>query len=513
MCIKTGWTPYIPRPALIIGVVSRILISALFVVSGWLLALGSRAPAVRPVTSAIEFDQSPYVVRALDTLASRYWSRVAGRDAGLPPHTNGHDEFASAWTQAVRANLRNLPVAVLQQSFTTPGFRHLPATRPGMNVVVAVPGTQHPRQAIVIGAHYDGEPTSRGSAYDDTSGSALILGLTRALGDIWRRDGLPGRTVEFILFDAEEQGLVGSDAYVFTVRQHALMPRPVLMIDEEQSGVGYPVRPFGLLSRQPLPSFAMIDGPVPSQFGRTVAPGPAGLRVLRQRLMAARPAVFRQLSTLYPTLPYNGGDAAAFTVADQQYLRIGPMSICCSDNVPFETLAVPTLTLSSDVSFYSRNATPWAYPFDQPLDTPQTLACDTGGTSRPGAALEAALALPLAISVRLLQDYAPPHSGSGIAVFSSVPVAGKATRFSATGSTRLLWDFGDGTFARGTSARHVYTRAGRYKLAVRAGAEQSSYWVQVHPHPLTFVSPLQGISPPRVIPWHPRALNGTADCP
>src|SRR5581483_2439594 len=101
-------------------------------------------------------------------------------------------------------------------------------------IVVAVPGSRHPERAILVGAHYDGEPTSHGSAYDDTSGSALMLGVARELAALWRVRGLPAETVEFVLFDAEEQGLVGSSAYAFAWQHGAVLPAPDLLINEEQ---------------------------------------------------------------------------------------------------------------------------------------------------------------------------------------------------------------------------------------------------------------------------------------
>src|SRR5947209_4106133 len=124
------------------------------------------ARAARPGASLV--GQGQYMVNMLDAFAGQYWARVAGRDTGLPPRTNGHDEFAARWTREIIAGLHGLPAVVLHQHFAVPGFWGLPARRPGDNIVVLVPGSRYPNQSVVVGAHYDGEPSSKGPAYGDT---------------------------------------------------------------------------------------------------------------------------------------------------------------------------------------------------------------------------------------------------------------------------------------------------------------------------------------------------------
>ena len=289
---------------------------------------------LRPVPASTAGDavsQGPYVLSRMTWFASHYYARVAGRDNDLPPKQNGHDEFAGTWVHEMLANLRGLPVKVFHQSFPTPGFAHLRATLPGVNQVLLVPGSRHPERAIVIGAHYDGEPASLGSAYDDTSGSAVMLGSARALGDLWRRHGLPSVTVEFVLFDGEEQGLVGSDAYLFYLRHKALMPKPVMMIDEEQTGIGYPARPFGLLGMAPMPAYATttVQTPFLKQVYGHVTPSNAGdLTLMRNRLINAISDSFHQLSHVYGTLSFRGGSAKGFVSADRSFIKAGPNPVC-----------------------------------------------------------------------------------------------------------------------------------------------------------------------------------------
>jgi len=81
-----------------------------------------------------------------------------------------------------------------------------------------VPGTLHPEQVIVIGCHYDGEAVSTQSAFDDASGCAIELGVAQALNSYWHSHHIyPARTLRFVIFDCEEQGIFGSFHYV-TIR-------------------------------------------------------------------------------------------------------------------------------------------------------------------------------------------------------------------------------------------------------------------------------------------------------
>ena len=78
------------------------------------------------------------------------------------------------------------------------------------NVVGEIRGTVHPEQVVVLGAHLDSWDLSAG-ATDDGSGVAAVLAAAHAIRDSGVR---PDRTIRFVLFTGEEQGLLGSEAYV-----------------------------------------------------------------------------------------------------------------------------------------------------------------------------------------------------------------------------------------------------------------------------------------------------------
>jgi carboxypeptidase Q len=77
------------------------------------------------------------------------------------------------------------------------------------NVVGEIPGTEHPEQIIVAGGHLDSWDLAEGST-DDGTGATSVLGAAEAIVKSGRK---PRRTIRFVLFTGEEQGLLGSLAY------------------------------------------------------------------------------------------------------------------------------------------------------------------------------------------------------------------------------------------------------------------------------------------------------------
>jgi Zn-dependent M28 family amino/carboxypeptidase len=102
-----------------------------------------------------------------------------------------------------------------------PGFEH-PFTwtrggdtipRAGVNLVGRLEGSTFPERYIVVSAHYDHLGVRDGEVYngadDDASGSMGLVALARAARSVQLRHSLL-----FVAFDAEEDGLRGSRAFV-----------------------------------------------------------------------------------------------------------------------------------------------------------------------------------------------------------------------------------------------------------------------------------------------------------
>src|SRR5438309_1283776 len=78
------------------------------------------------------------------------------------------------------------------------------------NVVGEIRGYEKPDEVVILGAHLDSWELGSG-ALDNGCNAALVIEAARAI----KAMGLvPKRTIRFILFSGEEQGTVGSFAYV-----------------------------------------------------------------------------------------------------------------------------------------------------------------------------------------------------------------------------------------------------------------------------------------------------------
>jgi hypothetical protein len=87
------------------------------------------------------------------------------------------------------------------------------------NVIADIPGTEKPDEYVVVGGHIDSWDGATG-ATDNGTGVATTLEAARILMKAGVR---PKRTIRFMLWSGEEQGLIGSAAYVKAHKD--LMPR------------------------------------------------------------------------------------------------------------------------------------------------------------------------------------------------------------------------------------------------------------------------------------------------
>jgi hypothetical protein len=101
------------------------------------------------------------------------------------------------------------------------------------NVVGEIRGREHPEEVFVVGAHLDSWDLSEGST-DNGMGSASVLAAAEA---IVRAGVRPRRTLRFVLFTGEEQGLLGSYAYVEQHQSEMANHLGDLILDEGQGPV------------------------------------------------------------------------------------------------------------------------------------------------------------------------------------------------------------------------------------------------------------------------------------
>jgi carboxypeptidase Q len=163
------------------------------------------------------------------------------------------------------------------------------------NVVAEIPGRELPNEVVIIGAHLDSWQPGTG-AQDNGTGVAGVLEVARAIKALNRP---PRRTIRFVLFGGEEEGLLGSAAYV---RQH-------------------------------LADLPKIDAALITDTGSGAANG---------WYLMGRDDEKDAVTALKPLLSGLGADGI---MSETEH-------IFSSDHGPFDVFGVPTLVLSNDMEKY-----------------------------------------------------------------------------------------------------------------------------------------------------------------
>ena len=101
------------------------------------------------------------------------------------------------------------------------------------NVVAEIRGRERPEEWVIVGAHLDSWDYGTG-AQDNGTGVAMVLEAARAIAASERP---PRRSIRFALWGGEEQGLLGSAAYV---RDHAGELKNCVAAINTDNGAGHP---------------------------------------------------------------------------------------------------------------------------------------------------------------------------------------------------------------------------------------------------------------------------------
>jgi carboxypeptidase Q len=112
------------------------------------------------------------------------------------------------------------------------------------NTVAELPGSEKPDEVVIIGGHIDSWDLGTG-ATDNGTGIMAVLEAARALKAVGVK---PRRTIRFVLFSGEEEGLHGSRAYVKAHEKEMSKISGVLIHD---AGTGR-VKSIGLQGRYDL---------------------------------------------------------------------------------------------------------------------------------------------------------------------------------------------------------------------------------------------------------------------
>ena len=150
------------------------------------------------------------------------------RNAGDPPSPPQVVLAAEHYGRIARTLGHKIPVT-LQVDIDN---EFLDADLDAYNVIAEIPGTDKADEVVMLGAHFDSWHTGTG-ATDNAAGSAIMMEAMRIL----KTSGIRlRRTVRIALWSGEEQGLLGSRAYV---RSHFGDPATMTLTPEHARLSGY----------------------------------------------------------------------------------------------------------------------------------------------------------------------------------------------------------------------------------------------------------------------------------
>jgi len=99
------------------------------------------------------------------------------------------------------------------------------------NVIATFKGTEFPKEKIVVGGHLDSWDLATG-AIDNGIGSFSVIDMARTFKELNLKTK---RTIEFVLFMGEEQGLLGSKAYVNQAKQNKTLDQVSFMLNYDMT--------------------------------------------------------------------------------------------------------------------------------------------------------------------------------------------------------------------------------------------------------------------------------------
>jgi hypothetical protein len=129
----------------------------------------------------------------------------------------------------------------------------VPGPIPLFDVLAEIPGTEKPEELVIVGGHIDSWDGATGTT-DNGTGTATTLEAARLL---MKAGAKPKRTIRFMLWSGEEQGLLGSLAYI---RKHPEENERISAVLVHDGGTNYV---SGILATKPMvPLFEKVFEPV-----------------------------------------------------------------------------------------------------------------------------------------------------------------------------------------------------------------------------------------------------------
>jgi carboxypeptidase Q len=253
-----GWSPSTPEGGFDADVVALDSFSLEATetrrLQGRIVLLPEGDPPADPVTSGKATNAFAVRLRTAGALAILVPDGEAdnlltarGLSFGTTPSVLPAGQIGGDDARAIRELLARGPVRISLELTN----RLTPAVAIVNNVVAEIRGRDRPDEWVVVGAHLDSWDFGTG-AQDNATGAAMVLEAARAIAALEQR---PRRSIRFALWGGEEQGQVGSTAYV---RAHAAEQDRVVAYLNADAGTGRmigwtaPGRPDVVRSAKPL---------------------------------------------------------------------------------------------------------------------------------------------------------------------------------------------------------------------------------------------------------------------
>ncbi len=147
---------------------------------------------------------------------------LGGRDPKaviIPSVFTTHENYAMLW-RLLEKKLKVVLEMNVQNSFTS-------APVEAYNTVAEIRGTEKPDEVVIVGGHLDSWDLGTGTT-DNGTGSMSVLEAARILNAVGAK---PKRTIRFVLFSGEEEGLLGSKAYEEARKSEMPKVSAVLIMD------------------------------------------------------------------------------------------------------------------------------------------------------------------------------------------------------------------------------------------------------------------------------------------
>ncbi len=131
------------------------------------------------------------------------------RDPAAAPQVPSATIAVEHYNRMVRVLEKQIPVRV-ELDIATTFYPEAAGTGNGINTIAEIPGGDLAGEVVILGAHLDTTPGATG-ATDNATGAAAMMEAVRVIKALGLQ---PRRTIRIALWGGEEQGLLGSRAYV-----------------------------------------------------------------------------------------------------------------------------------------------------------------------------------------------------------------------------------------------------------------------------------------------------------